>query len=295
MSPVVTIAICTRNRAPLLCLCLESLAMALRGRPVPVLIVDNGSTDDTETVVRTGPVDAEYVREKRLGLSHARNAAMAKCQTDYLVFLDDDAKPLLGWYDAIERGLEQWKPDLFGGPYRPFYLTAKPNWFSDTLGSAHTEFGEGLLRSKTFLSGGNMGWRLSLLREAGGFNPRLGMQGSQLRLGEETQVQAYLHATVPGLRAVFLPGMEMLHYVSPEKLRLTYWWRRAWEYGWRLEEIDPESELTAMSVWSTPSRDEAGAAPPYPARSSRSGTNILPGGPLLLPTEAGAPASSLAS
>ena len=230
-------------------LCLESLATALRGRPVPILIVDNASTDDTDAVVRRAPVVAEYVQEGRLGLSHARNTAVERCQTEYLVFLDDDAKPLPGWYDAIERGVERWNPDLFGGPYRPFYLTAKPTWFNDALGSAHIELEEGVLESKTFLSGGNMGWRLRLLREAGGFDPSLGMQGDRLRLGEETQVQAYLHATVPDLRAVFLPGMEMLHYVSPEKLRLTYWWRRAWDYGWRLGAIDPGNDLTAMSVW----------------------------------------------
>ncbi|MGB3544572.1 glycosyltransferase family 2 protein [Rubrivirga sp.] len=248
-APRFTVAICTRNRADLLRLCLDALAASIGDRAVPVVLVDNASTDDTARVADGVDLPLAYVREGQLGLSHARNTALEACETEYLVFLDDDAKPLPGWIAAIEDGIGRWTPDFFGGPYRPFYLDPKPDWFDDNLGSAHLDLEAGLQPVGTCFSGGNMGWRAALLRDMGGFDPALGMVGNTLRLGEETQLQLQYYAGHPDARAVFLPDMEMLHYVPPAKMHVAYWWRRAWDYGWRLPEIDPHGEAARMTRW----------------------------------------------
>ena len=243
-----SVAICTRDRADLLRLCLEALAVSARGMEVPVLLVDNASTDHTERVAREAMLPVTYLRESTLGLSHARNAALAACETEYLVFLDDDAKPLAPWVPSIAEGIERWKPDFFGGAYRPFYLDPKPDWLDDGLGSAHLDKAEGLQPSGTCFSGGNMGWRADLLRELGGFDPELGMVDGRLRLGEETQLQLRYYAAHPDARAVFLEGMEMLHLVPREKMSVRYWWRRSWNYGWQLSEINPDDGITRLSA-----------------------------------------------
>lgn len=86
----VTVAIATFNRAHLLRQALESC----RVQSVPpqrVIVVDDGSSDDTAQVV--GGFDGlavDYVNAGRIGLGHARNLATALCTTPWLCILDDD-------------------------------------------------------------------------------------------------------------------------------------------------------------------------------------------------------------
>jgi glycosyltransferase involved in cell wall biosynthesis len=225
-------------------MCLEALASSLEGREYPVLVVNNGSSDDTREVVFAfeDRINLHYVVEKRTGLSHARNRALEKCATEYVVFLDDDAKPDPGWVDAIERGIETWNPDFFGGPYRPFYLQEKPPWFEDEFGSQYVDRNERELKEGEHISGGNMGWSVDLLRSIGGFPSSLGMIGDQLGLGEETYLVNLMHREYPERRGVFLPRMSMKHLVSEHKFKIKYWWKRAWQYGKQLPLIKPSKE-----------------------------------------------------
>lgn len=239
---MVTVAICTHNRAKFLDDCLRGLAASNRKQSFPVLVVDNASADDTSAVVARHGVS--YVKEDRIGLSNARNTALSNCKTEYLVFLDDDGIPDEGWCDSIAAGIEQWIPDVFGGPFGPYYLTEKPPWFLDEYGSAHMELEEGLCEISTCFSGGNMGWRTSLLNELGGFSPHLGMIGGKLGLGEETALQVSMRSR-PELRRVFLASMMMHHYVPPFKMQLGYIARRSFQYGYQLFDIDPHDRITA--------------------------------------------------
>jgi len=208
----------------------------MRGREYPVLVVDNGSTDETSGVCEgfSGELNVRYVVESKMGLSHARNRAVEECNTEYLVFLDDDAKPDPRWIDAIEDGIEKWNPDFFGGPYRPFYRIEKPDWLPEEFGSQYTEREERHLEPGEHVSGGNMGWRTSLLHSLGGFPEDLGMKGKNLGLGEETYLVNYVHWYMPEMQGIFLPKMSMKHLVSEEKMSVWYGARRAWQYGWKL-------------------------------------------------------------
>ena len=81
-----TVAICTWNRAGLLARTLERLvAMESPVAPWEVLVVDNGSTDDTPRVLDrfASRLPLRRLLEPALGLSNARNAAVA-C-TDYRI------------------------------------------------------------------------------------------------------------------------------------------------------------------------------------------------------------------
>lgn len=241
-----TVVIATRNRADHLRRCLRGLIEQVHlDHSVPIIVVDNASKDETRQAVSEfdDHLDLQYAYEPQIGLSHGRNAALSLAATDYVIFLDDDGIPQPGWTAAIAAGIAKWNPDLFGGPYIPHYLTPKPDWFEDRFGSAHLEMTEGLASRPCCFSGGNMGWRTSLLRELGGFSPDLGMQGMTLRLGEETSLQMRLWSEAPQLNRVMLPEMLMTHYVSPEKMRLRYIWKRSFTYGRQLGEINPSDPL----------------------------------------------------
>ncbi|MCC5876814.1 MAG: glycosyltransferase family 2 protein, partial [Candidatus Sumerlaeia bacterium] len=143
-----TICICTHNRAPHLRRCLQSLVDHMpEGMTVPVMVVDNASTDDTSAVAEEfmGSLDLVCQFAPDPGLSRARNVGWRACRTEYIVYLDDDARATPQWIPAIARGLDSYQPDYFGGPYVPFYLDEKPDWFLDKYGSMYLDRREGVL------------------------------------------------------------------------------------------------------------------------------------------------------
>lgn len=85
-----TVAIATHDRAHLIGAALQS-CLAQTVRPEQVIVVDDGSSDDTASVVRGfNGLDVVYVNAGKIGLGNARNFATALCRSKYLCILDDD-------------------------------------------------------------------------------------------------------------------------------------------------------------------------------------------------------------
>ncbi|HXE80331.1 MAG TPA: glycosyltransferase [Vicinamibacterales bacterium] len=89
-SPPVSVVIPCFNQGRFLREALQSV----RAQTVPprqVVVVDDGSTDDTAEVARSFPGgDVEYVRQPNRGLASARNRGIEAATGEYLVFLDAD-------------------------------------------------------------------------------------------------------------------------------------------------------------------------------------------------------------
>ena len=103
----ITIAICTRNRAHSLRSALHGVGRLRRPRgwDIQVLVVDNGSTDQTADMVqscgRRLPYPLMRVWEPTPGVAFARNCAMQSASGDWLAFLDDDEVPRPGWLSGL--------------------------------------------------------------------------------------------------------------------------------------------------------------------------------------------------
>ena len=69
-----------------------------------VIVVDDGSTDDTPAAV-AGCARARYVRQPNRGLAAARNRGLELAAGDYVVFLDADDQLLPGGLEAGVRAL----------------------------------------------------------------------------------------------------------------------------------------------------------------------------------------------
>jgi glycosyltransferase involved in cell wall biosynthesis len=89
--PDVSTVIPTRDRAGLLARTLRS-ALSQRGVDLEVIVVDDGSTDDTANVVRSA--DDPRVRlidhDRAAGVSTARNSGIEAARGTWIAFLDDD-------------------------------------------------------------------------------------------------------------------------------------------------------------------------------------------------------------
>src|SRR5688500_685940 len=57
--------------------------------PVEIIVVDDGSTDDTAVIAQSYP-QVTYMYQSNSGLSASRNTGIRHSQGDYLVFLDAD-------------------------------------------------------------------------------------------------------------------------------------------------------------------------------------------------------------
>ncbi len=94
MSASITVIMPTHNNAPYLAEAVESAAS--QGVPgLKIIIVDDGSTDDTprvaaELVKKHGPATVHYLRKEQGGVAAARNSARAFCDGKYVAFLDGD-------------------------------------------------------------------------------------------------------------------------------------------------------------------------------------------------------------
>ena len=92
---LVSVIIPTHNRSSLIGETLDSV-FSQTYRPLQCIIVDDGSTDDTESVVQTRSQTAppgiavQYVRQSKEGAPAARNNGIRLSHGQYLQFLDSD-------------------------------------------------------------------------------------------------------------------------------------------------------------------------------------------------------------
>ena len=88
--PRFSVVVPTCNRAAVLPTALGSV-LSQTETDFELIVVDDGSTDGTEAVVRAlDDPRIRYLRQERAGVSSARNAGAVAARGEYLVFLDDD-------------------------------------------------------------------------------------------------------------------------------------------------------------------------------------------------------------
>jgi glycosyltransferase involved in cell wall biosynthesis len=88
-NPAITVVIPTRNRSTLVCRALLSVARQSYAA-AEVIVVDDGSTDDTVSAIRRLGVTARIIDGGGRGAPAARNAGVAAAQTEWIAFLDSD-------------------------------------------------------------------------------------------------------------------------------------------------------------------------------------------------------------
>lgn len=237
-----TVAVCTYNRA----LRLSKLVRALRQQecPIPfeILIVDNNSTDGTQSILNKlsaehGP-PLRFVKEKRQGIVFARNRALDESlDSTYLAFLDDDELPLSGMLKAAVDALEREGADCVGGRIKIFWGdTGRPAWLGDELPGFLGEVDYGneafwVTNSSTIIWSGNVAYRTTNFTDGLRFDPRYNRRGHGIGGGEDAIM---FHSLLGrGVRIRYRPDMAVEHFIEDWKLKRSYFLKLHFVSGYK--------------------------------------------------------------
>jgi len=245
MNPIYTVALCTHNHADRL----ERTLADLRQIRMPkaaweFLVIDNGCRDATPGLLAQHAWPAGWevrvVREDKLGLSNARNRAIAEARGEYVIFMDDDETADPDWLCAFERLIEAERPDVFGGRIRVlFEQDYRPPWLTDELLGFLGELNRSdaiapLTDPSTSFYGGNFGFRRVVCDSVGGFDSMLGRKGTDNTGGEE--VDFYRRLLKAGFKVWWTPEAVIHHRIQAVKLNRRYFLDLHYRQG-RMEAI----------------------------------------------------------
>ncbi|HEX3625632.1 MAG TPA: glycosyltransferase family 2 protein [Verrucomicrobiae bacterium] len=218
----ISIIICTRNRASSLRQTLAALRKVriLAGHRAEVIVVDNGSTDDTACVAQTAGLknmEAVYLFEPRKGKSNALNSGLAVARGETLVFTDDDVVPSEDWIEQILLCFDKTRCDALVGKITLAPHLERP-WIKDLEKDylAITDFESG--RAIHWI-GANGAFQRRCMQRVRQFDPELGP--GALGLAEDTLFGFQL--VEAGFRIEYAAGAGVVH--QPDKSRLS---RGAW-------------------------------------------------------------------
>lgn len=244
MSIAYSVALCTHNHAGRMARTLADLP----GIRAPqgaweFLIIDNGCRDGTAELLARHAWPAGWavrvLREEKLGLSNARNRAIAEAQGEYVIFMDDDETADPDWLCAFERLIEGTRPDAFGGRIRVLFEDARPPWLGDELLGFLGEIQRAdeiapLTGPGHSFYGGNFGIRKSVCDSIGGFDAMLGRKGTDNTGGEE--VDFYRRLLAAGFKVWWTPEAIIHHRIQAAKLKRSYFHELHYRQG-RMEAI----------------------------------------------------------
>jgi glycosyltransferase involved in cell wall biosynthesis len=103
--PLVSVVIPCYNQAHFLSEAIES-TLSQSYESFEIIVVDDGSTDNTSEVASRYPQQVRLIRQENRGLSGARNTGLAESEGEYVVFLDADDRLLPGALEVGVRELE---------------------------------------------------------------------------------------------------------------------------------------------------------------------------------------------
>ena len=166
-----------------------------------VILVDDGSTDDTQAIAARFP-RVRKLRQKNLGLSAARNAGFAAATGEIIAYTDSDCFADTDWLTLLVNQLETRGAAGVGGPN----LTPEDGWLAGCVACAPGQPNHVLESDEEaeHIPGCNMAFRRDALQAMGGFDPVFRKAGDDVDLCWRLQADGY--------RITFAPGAFVWHH-----------------------------------------------------------------------------------
>src|ERR1700751_920633 len=189
-----SLVICTRNRASQLAESLRRLTRLQYPVPWELVIVDNGSKDETQDVIKNyrESLRLRTVIEPQAGLGRARNRGWSVSQGDIVAFTDDDCYSASDFLASIVRCFEE---DPLLGFIGGGVLLYDPADYPITIQekSCRQDLCPGEFLPTGLIHGANLACRRTALESVNGFDERFGA-GALFSCGEDVEVLARMLA-----------------------------------------------------------------------------------------------------
>ena len=234
----VSVVIPTYNRSALLRDAVGSVLAQDTQARFEIVIVNNNSQDDTESVARSlvdaHPGKVHYVLETEQGNAHARNRGVETARGEIIAFIDDDVAVENDWLTTITRALDsRGETSFVGGRVLPQWTEPPPTWLTPEHWSplALLDYGPDELtisgESPRGLLTANIAFRRRVFDEVGSFSPHL--QRVKNMIGSMEDTEFLLRVCRSGKQGLYLPQMIARAPVEGERLSKTY--HRRWHTG----------------------------------------------------------------
>ena len=257
---LVTVAICTWNRAQLLDQTLQGMRR-LRiptGHDWELLIVNNNSTDGTDAIIakHSAQLPIRRLLESKQGHSNARNCALAHTRGDLLLWTDDDVLVDADWLARyVEAAKAHPRAGYFGGTVEPWFESTPPRWLSRNLDLLQGPFALRELgpEIRPFVAretpfGANMGFRTAGLKGFQ-FNPHIGRVGTGMMSGDETTLIDQLRDD--GIDGIWIGPARVRHFIPTSRMTTDYLWKFFHGLGRTRQVLSPYNRDVSL-IGSTP-------------------------------------------
>ena len=244
----ISIIIPTLNRARQLNNALFSIVPQLKGKKdVELIIVDNGSTDDTKKICSkydTPSINFRYYYDDIPGLLTGRHRGAKEAKGDVLCYLDDDVILNPHWVENIKIAFHKYRDISFmTGSTLPFYESYPPDWLKyfwvNAEPSAITMCTELSLADRGtqikpinihHVWGLNFCVRKKAFEKLEGFHPDCIPKKLQHFQGDgETGLT--FKAEKANYKALYHPGLTLYHQIGKERLTEDYFKQRYFYIG----------------------------------------------------------------
>jgi len=186
----ITVAIVTYNRSKYIKRALESMINqdVEFGINYEIVVVDDGSTDDTRDVVseikKKSNIPINYIYQNGKGVASARNESVRKARGEWIAFFDDDQIAEPNYLKELYRISRKYNADCVGGTRLLLFAQKQKNTSHPVIRALLGEIiylGEYEIPTwKWFPSTGNSFVKKSAIKKVGTFNDSLLMGGEDL-------------------------------------------------------------------------------------------------------------------
>ncbi len=211
---------------------MNSLACQSLGRErYEVVVVDNGSEADSAERLRKlcDRYGFRWEVEAELGLSKARNRAIAISKGRYIFFIDDDAVASAHLLETILDCFDKSGCDVVGGPAHGLWAETPPRWLGPRYWRMLSLVSYGpaarALEYPDIPIGCNIAFKKSVFDEFGLFRSDLGRRGRSLIGHEERELLQRVMGS--GRVVMYEPRAYVFHSVTKHRMKVAYLQERA--------------------------------------------------------------------
>lgn len=231
MKPFVSILIPVKNEEEHIAKCLTSLiAQDYPKHKYEIIVADNCSTDDTQSIIKSFPV--HYIQTPLRRIGAVRNYLASKAQGDIFAYIDGDCTVNESWLSGTVALMASDKAIGAVGGYIRGPKT--DNWIISGWALAENE----VEKKVTILATGSFFINKKLFEEIGGFN-------DQITAAEDTDISKRIHDA--GYHLIKSPSASIVHWGFPNDAK-SFIRRQIWQSSDYLRSLKKGRDLIFLAT-----------------------------------------------